>query len=277
MPHIPGHEPKVGELYNPDDPTRGRITEIGPDPNAANRAAEAAYLKNIQDPGFTGVFQSSRPEITERVRAQEALIMEGRAQAAETSRLEAQKARLQERGASELDETRLAISKLSPVERQNLERVAADLQMPLENAYLFLNRAGGLGVLQESFGIDPFDPAYASGYETATAGQEGYLEPDELQEVGTTGGLEALASSRVQNMLESIFGGARGGEPSGPSAIGGLRQTPEQAQLGNWLEEMFGARSTGARRKEIEDIYAMLQGLITGSPGSSLATTTYGG
>jgi hypothetical protein len=71
MPHILGHEPEVGGLYNPDDPTRGRITAIGSDPGAANKAALDRFLTNLQDPGFTGRFLSSDPKVMEMVRGKE--------------------------------------------------------------------------------------------------------------------------------------------------------------------------------------------------------------
>jgi len=73
MPHIPGHEPKVGELYSPDDPTKGVITDIGPGtgPGAANKAALDRFLTNLQDPGFTGRFLSSDPKVMEMVREKE--------------------------------------------------------------------------------------------------------------------------------------------------------------------------------------------------------------
>jgi hypothetical protein len=71
MPHIPGHEPKVGELYNLDDPTRGRITAIGPDPGAANKAALDRFLTTLQDPKSTGRFFSSDPKVMEMVRGKE--------------------------------------------------------------------------------------------------------------------------------------------------------------------------------------------------------------
>jgi hypothetical protein len=209
------------------------------DPNAANKKAEADYIKNLQTPGFTGGFFSSDSDAMERVRNAEALYRpsaEVQAANEEARRVAA----LEARGELQIEANQEAFDALTPEQQNNIEQAIADPNSPLfrplkfdeegqviprtpddaANAYGFLRRLGTTaGDIGQTKGLDLSSIFMPGGANAGSVGigtgmvinDEGKSVPGQGSNIGfnqsdsTNEGLNALPNSQTNPLLATFM------------------------------------------------------------------------
>jgi hypothetical protein len=192
-----------GSLFNfdvsPGSTFGPKPKTVGPD--AANKKAEADYIKNLQTPGFTGGFFSSDSDAMERVRNAEALYRpsaEVQAANEEARRVAA----LEARGELQIEANQEAFDALTPEQQNNIEQAIADPNSPLfrplkfdeegqviprtpddaANAYGFLRRlgttAGDIGQPKDLNLSSIFMPGGGADFGSANIGTSGFNPTD---------------------------------------------------------------------------------------------------
>ena len=251
--------------------------------------AERDYIKNLQTKGFTGTYQSSAGKSQAVLDAEKEYRPSAEQQAA------TKVAEREEKNRKELAAAKAGVAALDDVgdfsQRKNLNAIATQLGMSPEGAYGFLNKYGNLSVLDQNFDpsqmgieVDPTTRAYGKGFTQANL-DNADLDPEDRANLASQGG---LASFNVQNMLSNIFGpGGRvynkevdeegkiihsgksffeteaGKQFAGerPQGIAGLGVGAPDPMLETFTK-LFENAPTAERRKELEDIFAMMQGFM---------------
>tara|TARA_R110002020_G_C16187995_1_gene765314 strand:- start:51 stop:992 length:942 start_codon:yes stop_codon:yes gene_type:complete len=251
--------------------------------------AERDYIKNLQTKGFTGTYQSSAGK------SQAVLDAEKEYRPSEEQQAATKVAEREEKNRKELAAAKAGVAALDDVgdfsQRKNLNAIATQLGMSPEGAYGFLNKYGNLSVLDQNFDpsqmgieVDPTTRAYGKGFTQANL-DNADLDPEDRANLASQGG---LASFNVQNMLSNIFGpGGRvynkevdeegkiihsgksffeteaGKQFAGerPQGIAGLGVGAPDPMLETFTK-LFENAPTAERRKELEDIFAMMQGFM---------------
>ena len=270
------------------------VPEGGKDQFKSTTKAERDYIKNLQtsaDTGFTGTYQSSACKSQAVLDAEKEYRPSAEQQAATQAATKV--AEREEKNRKELAAAKAGVAALDDVgdfsQRKNLNAIATQLGMSPEGAYGFLNKYGNLSVLAQNFDpsqmgieVDPTTRAYGKGFTQANL-DNADLDPEDRANLASQGG---LASFNVQNMLSNIFGpGGRvynkevdeegkiihsgksffeteaGKQFAGerPQGIAGLEVGAPDPVLAAWTK-MFEDAPTAERRKELENLFAIIQG-----------------
>jgi hypothetical protein len=200
--------------------------------NAANKKAEADYIKNLQTPGFTGTFLSSDPDAMKRVRDKEATYRPS----AEV--LEARRAgELKDRGIAEDKANKEALNALTPEQEKNIEQAIGDPNSPIYGmnawtAYGFLRRLG------------------------TTAGDIGQPKGLNLSSIFMPGGANAGSAGIGTGMVINDEGKSVPG--SGVNVGFDGIPDPLTPLLDNYIK-FFEPEASMARQEELKKLFAMQQ------------------